>query len=122
MAPGSQKWNGSCADLVNAARMIRPATTDSSVVVRRSGASTNTSAMLVVSVRTASRTTAPNSARPPIPVMTRARIAGLAPAFPAPATSRKLLRLVISQKTSSKTRSPDKTIPSIAAANRFNTV
>ena len=74
IAPGSQKWNGNCADFVNAPTSTRTAAT---VAVVPAGGSAANSANELVPASTWNSATPARRHRPPPPVTTRARNAAV---------------------------------------------
>ena len=117
IASGSQKWNGTCALLVNApTRMSSSATGNSGSAWTRSRAAASAEISNVPAIAPRIRTPA-SSASPPAPVTVsaiRAPCRASARSLQYP-TSRNELTLVSSQNTTSSNRLSARTMPSIAA-------
>ena len=119
MACGSQKWNGNCADLVNApsSTSTRMVSYSGCALITAPDASTCVSSKLPTTCPSSS--TPASSASPPAPVIMSARRA------PRRASAsrrqnpirRNELRLVSSQKVTSSNRFSASTTPSIAPMN-----
>src|SRR5690606_18075990 len=122
IAPGSQEWNGSCADLVNAASATRTATGTANPESEISSGWATIVSRSEVPVATMMRTTATSNPTPPPAVTSSARLAGAAECGPVPPMRKKDEIAVSSQNTNSSTRSAARTNPSMAPANSVSSM